>query len=149
MANTTSGSPRTGFSTGLLVGTQTYGKGSVQVVYDLVTGSGLRVTEGKYYLPGGVCIDGEGITPDYVVAGDPTGETDPQLDKALELIGEMVTGRETLAGLLERAKAEGGAAGDGAGDAADDAAGEGDAADDASGAGDGAAEGGEAGSAVR
>lgn len=133
------------YGTGLLVGTQTYGKGSVQVVYDLVTGSGLRVTEGKYYLPGGVCIDGEGITPDYVVAGDPTGETDPQLDKALELIGEMVTGRETLAGLLERAKAEGGAAG--AGDAA--GAGAGDAADDASGAGDGAAEGGEAGSAVR
>jgi carboxyl-terminal processing protease len=74
---------------GVLVGTRTYGKGSVQNVYNLLTGSGLRVTEGKYLLPSGRCIDGTGIDPDYVVEADDTGETDPQLDKAVELIGEM------------------------------------------------------------
>lgn len=75
---------------GLLVGTRTYGKGSVQNVYNLLTGSGLRVTEGKYLLPSGRCIDGTGIDPDYVVEADETGETDPQLDKAVELIGEKL-----------------------------------------------------------
>lgn len=75
---------------GILVGTRTYGKGSVQNVYNLLTGSGLRVTEGKYLLPSGRCIDGTGIDPDYVVEADETGETDPQLDKAVELIGEKL-----------------------------------------------------------
>lgn len=101
------------YGAGILVGTRTYGKGSVQSVYDLFTGSGLRVTEGKYYLPGGVCIDGEGITPDYVVAGDSSGESDPQLAKALELIQELVSGENTLEGILERAKTEGQPAGEG------------------------------------
>jgi len=75
---------------GVLVGARTYGKGSVQNVYNLLTGSGLRVTEGKYLLPSGRCIDGTGIDPDYEVEADDTGETDPQLDKAVELIGEML-----------------------------------------------------------
>lgn len=75
---------------GILVGTRTYGKGSVQNVYNLLTGSGLRVTEGKYLLPSGRCIDGTGIDPDHIVEADDSGETDPQLDKAVELIGERL-----------------------------------------------------------
>ena len=94
------------YAAGILVGTQTYGKGSVQSVYDLPTGSGLRITEGRYYLPGGECIDGVGITPDYVVEGDPSGETDPQLDQALILVEKLVTGKATLAELLEAAEGE-------------------------------------------
>ncbi|MDR3091132.1 MAG: S41 family peptidase [Clostridiales bacterium] len=56
--------------TGVLVGTQTYGKGVVQNLYFLPDRSGVKVTIAKYYTPSGVCIDGEGITPDYLVALD-------------------------------------------------------------------------------
>jgi len=85
---------------GILVGTRTYGKGSVQNVYNLLTGSGLRVTEGKYLLPSGRSIDGTGIDPDYIVEADDTGETDPQLNKAAELLGEMLNNGKTVADLL-------------------------------------------------
>ena len=71
---------------GLLVGTRTYGKGSVQSLYNLNTGSGLRVTEGRYYLPGGRSIDGEGIMPDYVVENDPDSDRDDPLDMAVALL---------------------------------------------------------------
>jgi carboxyl-terminal processing protease len=76
--------------TGTLVGTRTYGKGSVQNVYTLLTGAGLRVTEGKYLLPSGRSIDGVGVEPDYVVEYDPQAEQDAQLDKAVELLKEKL-----------------------------------------------------------
>jgi carboxyl-terminal processing protease len=85
---------------GLLVGTRTYGKGSVQSLYNLFTGSGLRVTEGRYYLPGGRCIDGEGIEPDYVVENDELAERDDQMDAALALLKGIIDGAETLETLL-------------------------------------------------
>jgi carboxyl-terminal processing protease len=86
---------------GLLVGVRTYGKGSVQSLYNLFTGSGLRVTEGRYYLPSGRCIDGEGILPDYVVEKN-EDEEDNQLGAALALVKELLDGAETLETLLAK-----------------------------------------------
>lgn len=78
------------FKTGKLVGTQTYGKGVVQSIYKLSDGSGVKVTVAKYYTPSGVCIDGEGITPDYIVempeTEDGTVIVDFQLNKAIEVV---------------------------------------------------------------
>lgn len=51
----------------LLVGTQTFGKGSVQSVYELADGSGLKLTVARYYTPSGRSIQEKGITPDVVV----------------------------------------------------------------------------------
>jgi carboxyl-terminal processing protease len=79
---------------GVLVGTQTYGKGSVQNVYNMLTGAGLRVTEGKYLLPSGRSIDGIGVAPDHLVENDPQSERDAQLDKAVELMKTM--GNDTV-----------------------------------------------------
>ncbi len=54
----------------LVIGQQTFGKGSVQTVYPLEGGSGLRLTTALYYTPGGRSIQEVGIAPDIVV--DPT-----------------------------------------------------------------------------
>ena len=50
-----------------IVGTQSFGKGSVQTIIPLSDGSGLRLTTAKYYTPGGGEINGKGITPDIVI----------------------------------------------------------------------------------
>ncbi len=51
----------------LIVGMQTFGKGSVQTVYSLDSGTGLRLTTAKYYTPSGRSIQNVGITPDIEV----------------------------------------------------------------------------------
>ncbi len=51
----------------VVVGTQTFGKGTVQTIYPLSDGSGLRITTAKYYTPGHRSIQEKGITPDIIV----------------------------------------------------------------------------------
>jgi len=51
----------------ILLGTQTFGKGSVQIVIPLDDGSALKLTTAKYYTPDGTSIQAKGITPDIVV----------------------------------------------------------------------------------
>jgi carboxyl-terminal processing protease len=52
---------------GIIVGTQTFGKGSVQTIIPLKDGSGLRLTTARYYTPNGRSIQAKGIVPDIVV----------------------------------------------------------------------------------
>lgn len=52
---------------GTVVGTTTFGKGSVQTILPLSDGSGLRLTTAKYYTPKGRSIQSTGIAPDVVV----------------------------------------------------------------------------------
>jgi carboxyl-terminal processing protease len=49
-----------------VLGTQTFGKGSVQTIIPLSDGAGLRLTTAKYFTPKGRSIQGKGITPDVV-----------------------------------------------------------------------------------
>jgi carboxyl-terminal processing protease len=51
----------------VILGTQTFGKGSVQTVIPLEDGSALKLTTAKYYTPNGRSIQAEGITPDIIV----------------------------------------------------------------------------------
>ncbi len=50
-----------------VVGTQTFGKGSVQTIFDLPGGAGMRLTTMRYYTPSGRSIQAEGIRPDVVI----------------------------------------------------------------------------------
>jgi carboxyl-terminal processing protease len=50
------------------MGTQSYGKGSVQTVIPLRDGYGLKITTARYYTPKGRSIQAKGITPDIMVA---------------------------------------------------------------------------------
>ncbi len=52
---------------GILLGTQTFGKGSVQTIFPLKDGAGLRLTTARYFTPNGRSIQAKGITPDITV----------------------------------------------------------------------------------
>jgi carboxyl-terminal processing protease len=49
----------------VIAGTVTYGKGSVNLLYNLDDGSGLYLTYARWFTPDGHMIEGKGITPDY------------------------------------------------------------------------------------
>ena len=55
----------------VVIGTTTFGKGSVQTILPLADGSGLRLTTALYYTPKGRSIQATGITPDIVVKPQP------------------------------------------------------------------------------
>jgi len=70
-----------------LIGTVTFGKGSVQLPETLDDGSIMRVTIARWYTPEGRTIDGTGLTPDIEVQlSDEARESgdDPQLERAIE-----------------------------------------------------------------
>ena len=77
-----------------LVGTKTYGKGTVQQWTQLEGDSGgFRLTIAKWLTPDRTWIHRVGITPDVVVDAPPAApDDDPVLDKALEILGAQTTG---------------------------------------------------------
>ena len=79
---------------GKLVGTTSYGKGSVQSYAPLVNNEGaVRVTIARWLTPNGRQIHGVGLTPDYVVEiteADADAGIDAQLQKAIELLTQGV-----------------------------------------------------------
>ncbi|MEE8303170.1 MAG: S41 family peptidase [Candidatus Tectomicrobia bacterium] len=66
-----------------IIGTQSFGKGSVQTIIPLSDGSGLRLTTAKYFTPKGREINGKGITPDIVVEDAPPPKEDAETQKPL------------------------------------------------------------------
>ena len=73
-----------------LVGTKSYGKGSVQAVLPLQEGDALKLTIAKYFTPSGRSIDGIGIEPDVEIPLNPADRTDNQLQKAIEIMKEKI-----------------------------------------------------------
>jgi carboxyl-terminal processing protease len=76
---------------GVLVGEKTFGKGSVQLIYDLSDGSSLHVTASRWLTPDRHLIDGAGLTPDIeVILTDQDREQgrDPQLEQAIQAVQE-------------------------------------------------------------
>lgn len=74
-----------------LVGTTTFGKGSVNIQRPLSDGSGVYYSIARWFTPGGDLIEGEGIEPDIVVEQDHEDTEDFQLDKAIELLQGTVS----------------------------------------------------------
>jgi carboxyl-terminal processing protease len=74
----------------IILGENSYGKGSVQSIIPLRNGGGMRLTISKYYLPSGKSISEVGVTPDILVeeGGDEfkiRSEKDNQLNYAIKL----------------------------------------------------------------
>jgi carboxyl-terminal processing protease len=70
---------------GLIVGTETYKKGSVQQVFGLSDGSAIKLTIASYFTPSGRAIGERGVIPDVNVA-----ERDQQLSQANEILSGIV-----------------------------------------------------------
>jgi carboxyl-terminal processing protease len=72
-----------------LVGTKTYGKGSVQELIDVTSNTSIKVTVARWLTPSGKSISENGLMPDLVVEisdEDVKAERDPQMDKAIEIL---------------------------------------------------------------
>jgi len=72
-----------------LVGSQSFGKGSVQEVVDITSDTILKITVAKWLTPDGTSISEKGLTPDYpaeITQKDLDAKKDPQMDKAVELL---------------------------------------------------------------
>ena len=73
-----------------LVGEKTFGKGLVQIMEDLKDGSAIKISVSRWLTPNGVDINKNGIEPDFEVEfteDDYINERDPQLEKAMEILG--------------------------------------------------------------
>jgi carboxyl-terminal processing protease len=95
----------------LLLGAGTFGKGSVQTVYPLEDGSGLRLTTALYYTPSGRSIQAVGIEPDIVVeppAELAAGEAIPQAIRERDLEGHFEQGGSHEAREAPPAETDGG-----------------------------------------
>ena len=73
-----------------VVGETTFGKGSVNTRHRLSDGAGIYYTIARWYTPNGTLIEGSGIDPLIEVASDPEGQTDIQLERAVELLEQQV-----------------------------------------------------------
>lgn len=76
-----------------LIGKKSYGKGSVQELISLPGESSVKITVAKWLTPNGDYIMDKGITPDIEVeltTDDYKNDKDPQFDKAMEVIREML-----------------------------------------------------------
>lgn len=76
-------------ASGTLIGTKTYGKGSVQTVMRL-DGGAIKLTIAKYLTPNDRSINGIGIEPDIKVEMPKDAKSDIQLDKAIEFVKEKM-----------------------------------------------------------
>jgi len=72
----------------VLVGTRTFGKGSVQNIFELPDGSALKLTIARYYTPSGRSIQAEGISPD-ILAEQPKEDGIPAPIREEELEGHL------------------------------------------------------------
>jgi carboxyl-terminal processing protease len=74
-----------------IVGTKTFGKGSVQELIKITPETSLKVTIARWLTPNGVSISDGGLTPDYkveITEADLKANKDPQMDKAIEILNQ-------------------------------------------------------------
>ncbi|MCA9552828.1 MAG: PDZ domain-containing protein [Myxococcales bacterium] len=84
----------------VIIGERSFGKGSVQVLYDFADNSALKLTIAQYLTPGGISIQNEGVTPDVALSPAwlqdksvrlfyrPQGHREKNLDKHLDRAGQ-------------------------------------------------------------
>jgi carboxyl-terminal processing protease len=77
---------------GVVIGTRTFGKGSVQESVTLSNGASLETTVGKFRTPSGRFIDKRGITPDISASERESVERSLEILKALNAISDPVKG---------------------------------------------------------
>jgi carboxyl-terminal processing protease len=71
---------------GVLVGQTTYGKGSVQLIFDLSDGASLHLTSAQWLTPNRNQLEGVGLTPDVSIEDDEPGSVDVVLEEATDIL---------------------------------------------------------------
>ena len=74
-----------------IIGTTTFGKGSVNNLWPLDDGSGVNFTTARWFTPTGSLIEGEGITPDVLLEFAEDEDDDVYLDRAIEILKEQIS----------------------------------------------------------
>ena len=74
---------------GILIGQQTYGKGSVQLIFGLSDGSSIHITSAEWYTPARVALDGQGLTPDISMIPAEDGR-DVELGEAIRFMQQVM-----------------------------------------------------------
>jgi carboxyl-terminal processing protease len=80
---------------GVVVGANTFGKGSVQSIIDLPGGAGLRLTTARYYTPSGHAIQADGIHPDVLIESTTKPGEARRTTRERDLKGHLVGEGET------------------------------------------------------
>lgn len=80
----------------VILGTKTFGKGSVQTIIKLEDGSGLKLTTAKFYAPSGRSINEVGVTPDIKVEN--SKDQDKQLESAINILNSSEAGKSVPKG---------------------------------------------------
>lgn len=92
----------------VVVGTKSFGKGSVQTIFNLPGGTGMRLTTALYYTPSGKSIQAHGITPDIEAKPFKTKEQERvQLEEAdlpseASLVGHLDAGKAAVVSATEK-----------------------------------------------
>jgi carboxyl-terminal processing protease len=74
---------------GLLIGQQTYGKGTIQHIFQLSDASAIHITSAEWFTPNRNALEGIGLQPDIELAPDETGR-EIELDEATRLLSESL-----------------------------------------------------------
>jgi carboxyl-terminal processing protease len=85
----------------VVMGTQTFGKGSVQTILPLGNSTAIKLTTARYYTPNGQSIQAKGITPDIL---DESAEDESGRLREADLDGHLSNGRDEQSKAIEAAK---------------------------------------------
>lgn len=83
-----------------VLGTQSFGKGSVQTIMPMNNGAAIKLTTARYFTPNGRSIQAKGIVPDYIVE-DGTDQSN-NIHEA-DLTGHLINSKEVKAALADKA----------------------------------------------
>ncbi len=82
----------------VVIGTQTFGKGSVQSILPLSSTTAIKLTTARYYTPNGRSIQAKGITPDYLVEETPEGDLSAFRIREADLTRHLSNDKDTEMG---------------------------------------------------
>ena len=83
---------------GTIIGKKSFGKGSVQTLFNLPDKSGIYITIARYFTPSGYMMDKKGLNPDIVVDGEINRDKkkDKQLQKAIAVLTQKIGGKASV-----------------------------------------------------
>ena len=90
----------------IIMGQQTFGKGSVQTKINLSNGAGMKLTTARYYTPSGRSIQAKGIVPDWLVHETAEGDKRPSRTREADLAGHLTNDKDPNAEKAAVAKPE-------------------------------------------